>query len=101
MPKPTLATAEKTEANLLRKAMLLVKVINGLENRTPWKNTCLVKVLAARRMLLKRKIVHKIHIGVASKLHNTLKAHAWLSVGTKIILGGESLHEFHEISGFQ
>jgi hypothetical protein len=101
MPKPTLATAEKIEANLLRKAMLLVKVINGLEKRTPWKNTCLVKALATRSMLKKRKITHKIHIGVAPQAHNTIEAHAWVSVGTEIILEGENQAEFHEISGFQ
>ncbi len=101
MPKATTEVSEKIKAEKMRRALLVAKVIDGLENRTPWKNTCMVKALATRQMLQQRLIIHKIHIGVAAKLNNQLEAHAWLSVGNKNILGGENLEGFHEISAFQ
>jgi hypothetical protein len=101
MPKATTADSEKIGAKKMGIALLVVKVISGLETRTPWKTTCLVKALAAHSMLQKRQIDDKIHIGVAQKLNNHFGAHAWLSVGTEIILGGENLDGFHEISGFK
>ena len=100
MPKATKEVTEKIEVEKMGRALLVAKVIDGLENRTPWKNTCLVKALATRRMLRKRKLNHKIHFGVAKKLNSKLKAHAWLSIGTNNILGGENLEGFHEISAF-
>ena len=101
MPKATAESAEKTNDKKMGTALLVVKVINGLETRTPWKSTCLVKALAAHSMLQKRQIVPKIHIGVAPNGNNSFEAHAWLSVGTEIILGGENLDGFQEISGFR
>ncbi len=101
MPKATTEVSEKIEAKKMGKALLVAKVIDGLENRTPWKNTCMVKALATHKMLNKRLLKNKIHIGVSQKLKNNFEAHAWLSVGTEIILGGKNLEGFHEISGFQ
>ena len=100
MPLATKANPEAIGANQMRTALMIVKVINGLESRTPWKNTCLVKALAVHKILQKKKIIHKIYIGVAPKPNNHFEAHAWLSVGTEVILGGENLDGFHEISGF-
>lgn len=101
MPKATTDISEKITAKKMGIALLVVKVINGLETRTPWKNTCLVKALATHKMLKKRQINHKIHIGVAPKLNNYFEAHAWLSIENEIILGGKNLSGFHEISGFK
>ncbi|GGZ75019.1 lasso peptide biosynthesis B2 protein [Algibacter mikhailovii] len=101
MPKATSERAETTSDKKMGTALLVVKVINGLETRTPWRNTCLVKALAVHSMLQKRQIVHKIHIGVAPKENKSFEAHAWLSVGTEIILGGGNLDRFHEISSFR
>ena len=98
MPKDFTADFEKPGAIDRTKALLVAGIINGLEARTPWKNTCLVKALAAHRMLKKREITHELHFGVAPKGNNELEAHAWLSVGNEIILGGENVNEFHEIS---
>ena len=101
MPKATKGGSKEIAADKKATALLVVKVINGLETRTPWKSTCLVKALATHRMLQRRLINDKIHIGVAPKDNNLFEAHAWLSVGTEIILGGENQDGFHEISGFR
>ena len=101
MPKATTEISENTDPEKMESAQLITGIIDGLENRTPWKNTCLVKALTAHRMLKKRDIHYKIHIGVAPSPNNQLKAHAWLSVGNNIILGGGNLSGYFEISGFK
>ncbi len=72
-------------------------VINGIAVRTPWSSTCLVKALAANKMLAKKKIPHSFHLGVQKTANAQMKAHAWISVAGKIIIGGEEAGEFKEI----
>lgn len=73
-------------------------MVSGLASRTPWRSTCLVKALAAHKMLEKRGIKSKVHLGVKKSGNNGLEAHAWLSVDGSVIIGGENLNEFKEIS---
>jgi len=79
-------------------AKKIANVTTGLSTRTPWSSTCLVKVLATHKMLRKRKIPHTIHIGINTNLSNGFNAHAWLSVTDEVIIGGENLNSFKEIS---
>lgn len=76
----------------------IADVVNGLSRRTPWRSTCLVKVIAAHKMLLKRGVPHVLHFGVQKNSPGEIKAHAWLSTGTKIIVGGEDRDGYNEIS---
>ena len=80
------------------KAQTIATVINGLSVRTPWPSTCLVKVIAAHKMLSRRSLPHVLHFGVQKNSSTEIKAHAWLSVGSKIIVGGENAEAFTEIS---
>lgn len=101
MPKVSSGPFVPHNPDKLNEARLISGVINGLSRRTPWSSTCLVKALAAHKMLQKRKIDHTIHIGVSRAIPEIFKAHAWLSVGDDILMGGENLQGFHEISGFR
>jgi hypothetical protein len=76
----------------------IATVVNGLAARTPWPSTCLVKVVAGHKMLSKKNIPHTLHLGVKKTPAGEMKAHAWLSVANKIIIGGASAGEFREIS---
>lgn len=78
---------------------LITNIINGLSLRTPWKSTCLVKALAAQKMFSKRHIPHSIHFGVKKNDSGKLEAHAWVSVHGTVVIGGESLGEFVELTG--
>jgi hypothetical protein len=78
--------------------LVVAKVINGLASRTPWSSTCLVKALAAHRMLAMRGIKSKIHLGVKKSDSKELEAHAWLSVDGTVIIGGENMHEYREVT---
>jgi hypothetical protein len=79
-------------------AQTIATVINGLSRRTPWPSTCLVKVIAAHKMLSKISIPHTLHFGVQKVTPGKIKAHAWLSVGNKILIGGDNADGFVEIS---
>lgn len=79
---------------------IIAGVINGLVARTPWKSTCLVKALAAHKMLKRRNISSRIHFGVKKSSDNDFEAHAWLSVGDKVIIGGENLEDFVELGSY-
>jgi len=46
-----------------------------------WKNRCLVKSLAAYRMLKRRGIRASLHLGLSTGLGGIPVAHAWLQVG--------------------
>jgi len=76
----------------------VASVINGLSTRTPWSSTCLVKVLAAHKMLARRRIPHILHFGIQINQSKEINAHAWLSVANDAIVGGDSLHLYKEIS---
>lgn len=80
------------------KAKTIATVINGLSIRTPWSSTCLVQVLAAHKMLEKRKIPHTLHFGIKKNTLLQFDAHSWLSVGMEVILGGGNLFYYKEIS---
>ncbi len=98
MPKSSAGSSKLLTGDKREKVRLVAAVINGLADRTPWASTCLVKALAAAYMLNKREIPQKLHIGVARTPSKDFKAHAWLSVDGKIIVGGGNLEDFHEIS---
>ena len=100
MPDVALKNLKKIDSFSMKKAILIAKVVNGLARRAPWKSTCLVKALAANKMLHKRKIDHKIHFGVASTVNTQFEAHAWVSVEDEVLIGGGNLERFHEISSF-
>lgn len=79
---------------------IIASVISGLSSRTPFASTCLVKVLAMHKMLERRKIPHTVHFGITKNQSRELNAHAWLSVAGEVLIGGENLQDFQEISRF-
>jgi len=83
-----------TSNRFLEVSKLIASIVNGLALRTPWRSTCLVKALAAHKMLSRRHVPHSIHFGVNIDPALGMKAHAWLSVGNGIIIGGENAGEF-------
>lgn len=55
-----------------------------------WKNRCLVKSLAAYRMLKRRGIRASLHLGLSTGHGGTPVAHAWLQVGNfEVVSRGE------------
>lgn len=69
-----------------KEALLIARAIDRADRLALWKNRCLVKSLAAQRMLKKRGISSRLSLGVAFDQNKKLVAHAWISAGeTEIV----------------
>ena len=53
----------------------------------PWKNRCLVRALAARRMLARRKFPSTLTLGVLRPGNHKTSAHAWLTAANVEVVG--------------
>lgn len=91
---PTIAY-EKEQRKLYR----LMKAINFASDKTPWKNTCLVRAIAVKLMLRRRKIKSTVYLGVGEE-EGRFEAHAWVKAGDRIICGKTSKDCFKVVSYF-
>ena len=57
--------------------------------RLPWRTTCLVQALAARRWLARQGIESDLKLGARLADQQQLDAHAWLEVDGRIVVGGD------------
>ena len=57
--------------------------------RVPWRADCLVQASAARRWLALHRIESTIHFGVPKDKQLAFEAHAWLTVGERVVTGGD------------
>ena len=66
---------------------------------TFWESQCLVKAIAAMKMLERRNIESTLYLGTARDESGKMIAHAWLRSGPFYITGAEGMEKF--ISGKQ
>ena len=59
-----------------------------------WDCKCLVRALAAMRMLNRRGIESTLYLGTGRDADGCLAAHAWLRSGSRYITGAEERHRF-------
>lgn len=65
-----------------------------------WQTKCLVRSLAAMRMLRARGIACTLYLGTARNEQGQLLAHAWLRCGAQIICGAEVRQHFAQAAAF-
>lgn len=63
--------------------------ISRVANIVPWRSDCLVQALAGQDWLIGEGIAAEITIGAKRENSEAINAHAWLSVGETVVLGGE------------
>lgn len=83
----------------------LIKTIGWAVERAslllPWDGLCLVKALAAQRILLKNKKIAVIYLGVKKgKKSKDLEAHAWLKYNDIFLTGKAGHNQFTVVSKF-
>lgn len=76
------------------------RAINIMSRYTIWESQCLVKAMAAMKMLEKRKIDSTLYLGTAKDENGGLIAHAWLRSGPFYITGAEVMDRFTVVSMF-
>ncbi|MGJ9459029.1 lasso peptide biosynthesis B2 protein [Oceanobacillus sp. CF4.6] len=67
---------------------------------TFWESECLVKAMAAMKMLEKRQIESTLYLGTAKDESGKLIAHAWLRSGPFYITGKEGMERFTVVRKF-
>lgn len=84
----------------LARAQAVARRVTRVANRLPWTSTCLVRATAGLLLLTRRRIAGgRIRLGV--RLHDgRLEAHAWLLLGSVVLLGGEEAEGFTPIADF-
>lgn len=61
---------------------------NRIADKTPWDSKCLVRALAARKILKRRKVATTLYLGVGLEDGEGMIAHAWLRCGSFYVTGG-------------
>jgi hypothetical protein len=74
--------------------------VRSWADRVPWRAVCFQRGLALHMMLRRRGIPSVLHYGVAQNLEEGLRAHVWLSVDGKPMLGGEEARDFTCVATF-
>ncbi|KMK75024.1 lasso peptide biosynthesis B2 protein [Alkalihalobacillus pseudalcaliphilus] len=74
--------------------------IHIMSSYTFWESECLVKALAAMKMLERRQIESTLYLATGKDEKGSLVAHAWLRSGSFYISGAEGKDQFTVIAKF-
>ena len=86
---------------LHRKTLRMIsKLLHIVSKYTFWESQCLVKAIAAMRMLEKRGIESTLYLGTAKDESGELIAHAWLRSGPYYVTGAERMEKFTVVGKF-
>lgn len=87
--------------NLNKKTIASVsQAINIMSKYTFWESQCLVKAIAAMKMLEKRNIDSTLYLGTARDESGELVAHAWLRSGPYFVTGSEGKEKYTVVGKF-
>jgi Transglutaminase-like superfamily len=74
--------------------------VHKMSKYTFWESECLVKAIAAMKMLERRKIESTLYLGTGKDKDGRLIAHAWLRSGPKYVTGAETMENFTIVGKF-
>lgn len=78
-----------------RRSLLHIRsAIHIMSKYTLWESKCLVRAVAAMKMLERRRIESTLYLGTAKDEHGNMIAHAWLRSGSFYVTGAEEMHRF-------
>lgn len=90
---------ERLGAARRREAERVGHSVTAVAWRLPWRPTCLRQALAVQRMLRRRGISARLHLGVASA--NVSTAHAWVTVDGRPVVGRRGIERFPALAAFE
>ena len=82
------------------RAAVVGRAVNRAAGRLPWQSGCLVRALAGRVMLARRRVPSILVLGVAMQ-SGEVTAHAWLIAGDGTVCGGREAPNFSPIVAFR
>jgi hypothetical protein len=92
------AADERVGPEQLREAARVGRTVARVADRLPWHPTCLRQALVAQRMLRRRNIPSRLHLGVANATAG--EAHAWVTVAGRAVVGQSGLEGFMPLAAF-
>lgn len=96
----SLETPAVSKASDIRRIQQITKAIRVMSRYTPWKSTCMVRAVAALKMLEKRGIESTLYMGVARDKQGQMIAHAWLRSGAHYVSGDDAMQGFVVVEKF-
>jgi Transglutaminase-like superfamily len=83
----------------LREAARVGRTVARVARRVPSSPTCLPQALAVQRMLRRRGIPSRLHLGVTSPAVG--EAHAWVTVAERPVVGGAGIERYVPLAAFR
>jgi hypothetical protein len=83
--------------------IILIKLsiaLHMMSRHTFWDSKCLVRAIAAMKMLERRHIGCTLYLGTAKDANKEMIAHAWLRSGTFYVTGAEEMRKFTVVGTF-
>ncbi|MEK3875321.1 lasso peptide biosynthesis B2 protein [Paenibacillus sp. FSL M7-0420] len=96
----SLETPAVSKPSDIRRIQQITKAIRVMSRYTPWKSTCMVRAVAALKMLEKRGIESTLYMGVARDKQGQMIAHAWLRSGAHYVSGDDAMQGFVVVEKF-
>ena len=75
-------------------AWLVHDLMEAMQRRLQWKDSCLIRALTARKLLNRMGERCTLYMGVCKLEGQPMEAHAWLRCGRLIVTGGDSMAGF-------
>lgn len=76
------------------------RIVDAVADRVPWRAVCFQRGLTLHLMLRRRGVASVLHYGIAKQPEGTLKAHVWVTVGGRDVIGGEGAVGFARVASF-
>jgi hypothetical protein len=86
-------------AEQLREAARVGNAVARAARRVPGTHTCLPQALAVQRMLRRRRIASRLHLGVTRP--SVGEAHAWVTVDGQPVVGGAGVERYVPLAAFR
>lgn len=78
----------------------IIRSVDAVSRRVPWKATCLVQAVSGKIMLNRRNLSGSLYLGVEKKRDGSMSPHAWLTSQNRVIIGGTGLDKYVIVSSF-
>lgn len=76
------------------------KAVHAMSRITWWESQCMVKAVAAMKMLQRRGIASTLYLGSGRDETGKMIAHAWLRSGSYYVTGNERLERYAVVAVF-
>lgn len=95
--KETTMLCHPSDERLIKEISQAIRIMS---RHTVWESQCLVRAIAAKKMLERRRIESTLYLGTARDESGNMIAHAWLRSGPFYVTGAEEMGMFTTVAVF-